>query len=68
MSKKARKQKTKKTKQSQQTIGTKKENKRKLPSLKETEAYIKEHNLKVMDHCLTTGSSGCWPPNATRTS
>ena len=48
MSKKTRRQKTQKTKQSKPS-GTKKENKRKLPSLKETEAYIKEHNLKVMD-------------------
>jgi predicted transposase/invertase (TIGR01784 family) len=48
MSKKTRRQKTQKTKQSKPS-GTKKGNKRKLPSLKETEAYIKEHNLKVMD-------------------
>ena len=48
MSKKARRQKTKKTKLSKSS-GAKKGNKRKLPSLKETEAYIKEHNLKVMD-------------------
>ena len=49
MSKKARRQKEKKTKQSQLTTGTKKGSKRKLPSLKETEAYIKAHNLKVLD-------------------
>ena len=49
MSKKARRKKTKKTKQFQLTAGTKKGSKRKLPSLKETEAYIKAHNLKVMD-------------------
>jgi predicted transposase/invertase (TIGR01784 family) len=48
MSKRTRKQKTQKTKLSQKT-GSRKTNKRKLPSLKETEAYIKEHNLKVMD-------------------
>ena len=48
MSKKARRQKTKKTKLSKSS-GAKKGNKRKLPSLKETEAYIKEHNLKIMD-------------------
>ena len=48
MSKKARRQKTQKTKLSK-PIGTKKGNRRKLPSLKETEAYIKEHNLRIMD-------------------
>ena len=48
MSKKTRRQKTQKTKQSKPS-GTKKEHKRKLPSLKETEAYIKEHNLRIMD-------------------
>ena len=48
MSRKTRRQKTQKTKTSQK-IGLRKMNKRKLPSLKETEAYIREHNLKVMD-------------------
>ena len=53
MSKKTKRQKTKKTKlyQSVKTIiaKAKKDSKKGLPSLKETEAYIKEHNLKVID-------------------
>ena len=48
MSKKPKRQKKQKTKQFNPSA-TKKGNKRKLPSLSETEAYIKEHGLKVMD-------------------
>jgi predicted transposase/invertase (TIGR01784 family) len=51
MSKKARRQKAKKMQKAklQQTEKATKENKKGLPSLRETEAYIKEHNLKVID-------------------
>ena len=48
MSKRRKKQKSQKTKWYQHSA-TKKGDNRKLPSLKETEAYIKEHNLEVMD-------------------
>ena len=48
MAKRTRRQKTQKTKLHKPSK-TDKRNKRKLPSLKETEAYIKEHNLKVMN-------------------
>ena len=51
MSKKARRQKARKNQKAklQQLTRATKENKKGLPSLKETEAYIREHNLKVVD-------------------
>ena len=48
MSKRRKRQKSQKTKRSLHSA-TQKENKRRLPSLQETEAYIKEHNLEVMN-------------------
>ena len=48
MSKRRKRQKSQKTKWSQHSA-TEKGNRRRLPSLQETEAYIKEHNLKVMN-------------------
>ena len=48
MSKKRKRQKSQKTRWSQHSAAQK-GNKRRLPSLKETEAYIKEHNLEVMN-------------------
>jgi len=48
MSKKSKRQKKQKTKQFKPSV-TEQGNKRRLPSLSETEAYIKEHNLKIMD-------------------
>ena len=48
MSKRSKGQKNQRTKPQKQHKNTK-GNTRKLPSIKETEAYIKEHNLKVMD-------------------
>ena len=48
MSKRSKGQKNQRTKPQKQNKNTK-GNTRKLPSIKETEAYIKEHNLKVMD-------------------
>ena len=48
MSKRSKGQKNQRTKPQKQNKNTR-GNTRKLPSIKETEAYIKEHNLKVMD-------------------
>ena len=48
MSKRRKRQKSQKTKWSQHSA-TEKGNRRRLPSLQETEAYIKEHNLTVMN-------------------
>ena len=48
MKKRSKKQKNQQTKQQKLNKNTK-GNKRKLPSLRETEAYIKEHNLRIMD-------------------
>ena len=48
MKKRSKKQKNQQTKLQKQNKNTK-GNKRKLPSLRETEAYIKEHNLRIMD-------------------
>lgn len=51
MSKKARRQKAKKTQNAklQQSAKATKESKKGLPSLKEAEEYIKKHNLKVIN-------------------
>ena len=48
MSKRSKGQKNQRIKPQKQNKNTRR-NTRKLPSIKETEAYIKEHNLKVMD-------------------